>query len=133
MSAAADVVCGALVLALKARAELVGIEGLGAEAGAGSLPRVSVQVPDVGDWGTKTERGREVRTSVSVRVARGQRLRLPGLVDAVEAAGVALNGNIGGWWIGSAVLMRTRTVDQADGSRVATVEHRVRVLEGGMP
>ena len=119
----------ALLLALKARAELAGIEGLEADAGAGSLPRIAVTIPEVGDWGTKTARGREVRTSVSVRVARGQRLRLSGLVDAVEAAGVALNGNIGGWWIGSAVLMRTRIADQADGSRLATVEHRVRVLE----
>lgn len=129
MSAAADVVRGAMVLALGARAELVGIAGLGVEAGAGSLPRLAVAVPDVGDWGTKTARGREVRTSVSVRVARGQRLRMPGLVDAVEAAGVALNGSIGGWWIGSAVLMRSRVADQADGSRLAVVEHRVRVLE----
>lgn len=129
MSAAADVVRGALVLALGARAELVGIAGLGVEAGAGSLPRIVVAVPEVGDWGTKTARGREVRTSVSVRVARGQRLRMPGLVDAIELAGVALNGNIGGWWIGSAVLMRSRVADQADGSRLAVVEHRVRVLE----
>ncbi|MDB5714270.1 MAG: hypothetical protein JWO15_1667 [Sphingomonadales bacterium] len=129
MSAAADVVRAALVLALKAQGELVGIAGLDAEAGAGSLPRLSVDVPEVGDWGTKTARGREVRTAVTLRVAHGQRLRLPGLVDAVEAAGVALNGNIGGWWIGSAVLLRSRVADQADGSRVATVEHRVRVLE----
>jgi hypothetical protein len=129
MSVAADVVRGALVASLSARAELAGIEGLFADVGAGSLPRITVSVPEVGDWGTKTERGREVRTSVSLRVARGQRLRLPGLVDAVEAAGVALNGDVGGWWIGSAVLMRSRTVDQADGSRLATVEHRVRVLE----
>ncbi|CAN5193140.1 hypothetical protein BH09PSE3_BH09PSE3_00900 [soil metagenome] len=126
---AADVVRDALVLALKARAELAGIEGLNADAGAGVLPRLSVEIPEVGDWGNKTARGREVRTSVSLRVARGQRLRLAGLVDAAEAAGVALNGDIGGWWIGSAVLLRTRVADQPDGSRVATVEHRVRVME----
>ena len=70
-----------------------------------------------------------VRAALSVRVARGQQLRLPALVDATEAAGVALHGNICGWSVGSAVLIRTRTVDQADGVRVATVEHRVRVLE----
>jgi hypothetical protein len=117
-----------LIAALAAKAAFAGVAGLGVEPTAGSLPQVDVAWPLVSDWGTKSETGRELRTLVTVRVAKGQRGRLPDLVAAAEAAGVSLGGVIDGWSVGSAVLMRTQIGDERDGVRVARVEHRVRVL-----
>jgi hypothetical protein len=124
----ADVFRTALIGALAADAAFAGVAGLGVEPTAGSLPQVDVAWPLVSDWGTKSETGRELRTLVTLRVAKGQRGRLPDLVAAVEAAGVSLAGVIDGWAVASAVLMRSQTVDERDGVRVARVEHRVRVL-----
>lgn len=119
----------AFVEALRARGELYGIEGVSAETSGGALPQVVVEPPSAIGWGTKTERGREVRTSVRVRVAKGQASRLPALIGAVEAAGESLTGALGRWRVASAILTRTRTGTGAKGTIVAVVEHRVRVLE----
>ena len=118
-----------LIAALAAAPAFAGVAGLGIEPTAGSLPQVDVAWPLVSDWGTKSETGRELRTLVSLRVAKGQRARLPNMVAAAEAAGVSLSGVIDDWSVGSAVLMRTQIGDERDGVRVARVEHRVRVLE----
>jgi hypothetical protein len=126
---AGEAVRTALRARLCARRELAGLEGLRADIAPNGLPRISIDPGDLADWSTKDLRGREVRTLVSVRVARGQALRLPSMAAAIEAAGEALSGDIGGWRVASAVLMQTRTVDQADGTRVTQVAHRVRVLE----
>jgi hypothetical protein len=124
-----EVVRDALIAALAAERAFASVAGLGLEPTAGSLPQVDVAWPLVSDWGTKSETGRELRTLVTVRVAKGQRARMPTMVAAAEAAGVSLGGIIDGWSVGSAVLMRTQISDQRDGVRVARVEHRVRVLE----
>jgi hypothetical protein len=124
-----EVVRDALIAALAAERAFANVAGLGLEPTAGSLPQVDVAWPLVSDWGTKSETGRELRTLVTVRVAKGQRARMPTMVAAAEAAGVSLGGTIDGWSVGSAVLMRTQISDQRDGVRVARVEHRVRVLE----
>ena len=129
MSDAGTVVRDGLIAALTKRRELMGVDGLDDDTSVSALPRVTVDPPDLSDWGTKSTRGREVRTTVSVRVARGQRLRLPMMTAAVEATGEALRGDIGGWSIASAVLTRTRVIDQSDGTRVAQIEHRIRILE----
>ena len=92
------------------------------------MPQVDVAWPLVSDWGTKSETGRELRTLVILRVAKGQRARLPAMVAATEAAGVSFSGVIDGWAVGSAVLMRTQIGDARDGVRTARIEHRVRVL-----
>jgi hypothetical protein len=123
------VVREALMAALAAEPAFAGVAGLGLEATAGSLPQVDVAWPLVSDWGTKSETGRELRTLVTLRVAKGQRARMPDLVEAAERAGVSLGGAIGDWSVGSAVLMRTQIIDARDGARVARIEHRVRVLE----
>ena len=123
-----EVVRDALIAALAATAAFEGVAGLGLEPTAGSLPQVDVAWPIGSDWGTKSETGRELRTLVTLRVAKGQRARLPTMVAAAEAAGVALSGVIDGWSVGSAVLMRTQISDARDGVRVARVEHRIRVL-----
>jgi hypothetical protein len=124
-----EVVRDALIAALAAERAFANVAGLGLEPTAGSLPQVDVAWPLVSDWGTKSETGRELRTLVTVRVAKGQRARMPTMVAAAEAAGVSLGGTIDGWSVGSAVLMRTQISDQRDGVRVARIEHRVRVLE----
>lgn len=124
-----EAVRGGLIAALAAVPAFAGVAGLGIEPTAGSLPQVDVAWPLVSDWGTKSETGRELRTLVTLRVAKGQRARLPDMVAAAEAAGVSLSGAIDDWSVGSAVLMRTQIGDERDGVRVARVEHRVRVLE----
>lgn len=123
-----EAVRGALIAALAADAAFAGVAGLGLEPTPGSLPQVDVTVPLASDWGTKSEIGRELRTLVTLRVAKGQRARLPGMVAGAEAAGASLSGVINGWSVGSAVLTRTQNADARDGVRVARVEHRIRVL-----
>ena len=123
-----EVVRAALIAALSADAAFDGVAGLGLEPTAGSMPQVDVAWPLVSDWGTKSETGRELRTLVILRVAKGQRARLPEMVAAAEAAGVSFSGVIDGWAVGSAVLMRTQISDARDGVRTARIEHRVRVL-----
>jgi hypothetical protein len=118
-----------LIAAIAAQPAFAGVAGLGLEPTAGSLPQADVAWPLVSDWGTKSETGRELRTLVTLRVAKGQRARMPAMVAAAEAAGTSLGGVIDGWAVGSAVLMRTQIADARDGVRVARVEHRVRVLE----
>jgi len=120
----------ALLKGLRARRELSGVEGRDGGLETSSLPRVSVEPVDVLDWSAKAATGREVRTAVSLRVAKGQTLRLPMLSAAVASAGEALSGDLDGWHVASAVLLRVRTADRTDGTRVARVEHRVRVMMG---
>lgn len=128
---AGEAVRTALLKQLRARRELGGVEGRDGGLETSALPRLAVEPPEVTDWSAKGMRGREVRTAVSLRVAKGQALRLPMLGDAVAAAGEALGGDLGGGWhVASAVLLRVRTADRADGTRVARVEHRVRVMAG---
>jgi hypothetical protein len=130
MSDAIEAVRAALMRALAGSAELGCVAVSDGSGGVTTLPRVTVEPPDSRDWGTKTETGREVVTSVTARVARGQRAALPGLVAEIEAVGAALAGDLGGWRVASAVFVRTRTADAADGTRVARIEHPVRVLAG---
>lgn len=124
-----EVVRDALIAGLAADTGFAGVAGLGVIPTSGSLPQVDVAWPLVSDWGTKSETGRELRTLVTLRVAKGQRARMPEMVAATERAGVALGGRIENWSVASAVLMRTQISDERDGVRVARIEHRVRVLE----
>ena len=129
MTTAAESVRMALVSALGAQAAFVGVEGLQRTTGRASLPQVTIDDPQSSDWGTKSARGREVRTAISMRVARGQAMRLPAMIAAAESVGEAMAGDLGGWRVASAVLLRSRSFDASDGTRPALVEHRVRVLE----
>ena len=128
MSAPGEAIRDALIAAMRAQPALAGTAGLGVEPGIGTLPRITVDPLAASDWGTKTEAGRELRSFVTLRVAKGQAARLPDMVAAVESAGVSLMGVIDGWAVASAVLIRSRFVTEADGVRAAQVEHRVRVL-----
>ena len=126
---ASDCVRAALVTALGRAPVFAGVEGLAHDSVPTALPHVRVDPPVASDWGTKDKRGRELRTTIGLRVARGQALRLPSLIAAAEAAGEQLTGDLGGWGVASAVLIRSRSFDAVDGTRMATIEHRVRVLE----
>lgn len=122
----------ALLVAIRADPLLAGL-GMG-EGGGDELPSVRVDPPQATDWGTKDARGREVRTSVALRVAAGQAERLPTLVAAVEAAGEGLRGDLdngaAGWRVASAVLLRSASFAPDVRTRAALVEHRMRVIEG---
>ncbi len=122
------IVRDALIAALAGDGALGGVAGLGTEPTAGSLPQVDVAWPLGSDWSTKSESGRELRTIVTLRVAKGQRDRLPDMIAATETAGTSLRGIIAGWSVASAVLLRTQIGVARDGSREARVEHRIRVL-----
>ena len=98
-------------------------------AGPGAvLPRIEMGEPAASDWSAVEVRGRELRTAVAVRVAEGQRGRLGPICAAIEAAGEALAGDIGGWRVAGAVFVRARPVADKNAAAV-TVEHRVRVVE----
>lgn len=125
---ASEAVRAAVIEGLLARGEFAGVGGLRRDTAANALPQASVEAGTTADWGTKDAAGRELRVVVTIRVARGQAMRLPMMVAAAEAVGAALSGDLGGWHVGSAVLIRSRSFDAADGTKAATVEHRVRVL-----
>lgn len=126
---AGEAVRAALVAGLLARAEFAGIDGLRRDTSANALPQANVETGTAGDWSTKDAAGREVRAVVTIRVARGQAMRLPMMVAAAESVGTLLSGDLGGWHVGSAVLVRSRSFDAPDGTKAATVEHRARVLQ----
>ncbi len=127
---AGEAVRNALLKELRAHPELGGIEGQDGGTETSALPRLGVAPADVTDWSAKGATGREVRTTIDVRVAKGQVLRLPMISTAVAAAGEALKGNLDGWYVASAVLLGVRNADRADGTRVARIEHRIRVMMG---
>ncbi len=128
-TSAPDAVRRALVALLGARIEFATVDGRVHRTAPTTLPQVTVDDPQASDWGTKSDRGRELRTAISIRVAQGQRPRLAAMVAGAESAGEALAGDIGGWRVASAVLVRSRSFDASDGTRAALVEHRIRVLE----
>lgn len=127
---AGEAVRAAVTAGLLSRAEFAGIDGLRCDTSANALPQANVEAGTAGDWSTKDAAGREIRAVVTIRVARGQVMRLPMMVAAAESVGTALSGDLGGWHVGSAVLVRSRSFDAPDGTKAATVEHRVRVLAG---
>ena len=128
MTDAGDTVRSVLVAALSKEAALAEVAGLGLEPTTGSLPQIDIAIPLVSDWGTKSEAGREVRTFVALRAAKGQRGRMPAMTEAIERAGAAIGGIIDGWSVASAVMIRTQISDERDGTRVARIEHRIRIL-----
>lgn len=126
---ATEAVRAAMLAAMLARPEFANVDGLRRDTSANALPQASVEAGTAGDWSTKDATGREIRAVVTIRVARGQAMRLPMMVAAAESVGSALSGNLGGWHVGSAVLVRSRSSDAPDGTKAATVEHRIRVLQ----
>ena len=81
------------------------------------------------DWGAKGADGRELRLTVRVHDAGESWARTAALQGAVARAIEGLPRTIGGWSVGSVVLVRARTL--RDGARgwLGTVEMRVRGME----
>lgn len=125
---AGEKVRGALAARLRADVALAGVRIVDAEPDLSVLPRIDVARPQEIDWSAKDFRGREMKTAVTVRVAAGQRGRMGVLAEAVERAGEALDGDIGGWRVAGAVFLRARSVADKGGIAML-VEHRVRVVE----
>lgn len=129
MSGAAEAVAAALAARLREATGLTGVALFEGAAAGAVLPRMEIGGSQGSDWSATAMRGRELRTAVTVRVAEGQRARIGGLVAAVEAAGEALAGDIGGWRVAGAVFLRSRPVTEKGGGAAVLVEHRVRVAE----
>ena len=125
---AGEAVRAALAAQLRGEPVLAGIAVVDARPGPGILPRIEVAEPQGIDWSAKDFRGRELRTAVTVRVAAGQRGRMGAMAEAVERAGEALHGDIGGWRVAGTLFLRARSVAEKTGSAML-VEHRVRVME----
>jgi hypothetical protein len=125
---AGEAVRAAISNALRARPEFVGVDGLVRDTSPNNLPQAKVEVAGVTDWSAKACKGREIRTLTTIRVSRGQEMRLPMMIVAAEDAGTTLQGALGDWQVGSAVLSASRSGPLADGTRRAVVEHRVRVM-----
>lgn len=124
---AAGAVRTALAAAL--RAELAGVAVFDGAGGAGVLPRIEIGEPQTIDWSAKGMRGRELRTAATLRVAAGQRARMPALCAGAERAGEMLAGDLDGWRVAGAVFLRARGVEEKSGGLAMLVEHRVRVVE----
>ena len=77
------------------------------------------------EWGAKDRPGREIRLGLTI-ADRGPSERIAGLVDACEAALVALPRSFAGWENGGAALTRLRMTRRADGLRLALIDVRVR-------
>ncbi len=95
-----------------------------------SHPYAEVAETFATDWGTKDRRGREVRLAVLLHDAGETSARLVDLAEAVEAAVLAMPRDIGGWRIASLVFVRSRIAGERPGRWLASVEFRVRVLQG---
>ncbi|MGF1549195.1 MAG: hypothetical protein ACFBQW_01465 [Sphingomonadaceae bacterium] len=126
---AAEALRAEIVAALAAAPAFAGVPVHAGEAPHGVLPRADVAPPQAIDWSAKDRRGLELRTAIRIRVARGQEERLGALRAAAEEAGEALAGEIGIWDVGSAVLLRARSLEMPSGELGALVEHRVRMME----
>jgi hypothetical protein len=123
---------GALVAALRGSADFGGaingvFEGPAVKA---SAPYAEVQPLIAVDWSTKDKAGRELRPAVTIRDAGEGPARLHALVGAACAAIEAMPRDLDGWRIASLVFVRSRMLREAPGRWAATVEFRVRVLEG---
>ena len=128
MSDAGNGVKAGLIDAIGAAAELAEVPLYTADAPAGVLPRIEVAEPIGTDWSAKDWRGRELRTAMTIRLAAGQTDRLGTMRSAAEAAGEAIAADLGGWRVASAVLLRSRVIEERSGVLAVLVEHRLRVM-----
>lgn len=129
MSDAGSAVKDGLIDAIADVAELAEVPLYTAAVPAGVLPRIEVAEPIGADWSAKDWRGRELRTAVTIRLATGQADRLGAMRAAAEAAGETIAGVLDGWRVASAVLLRSRMIEERGGVLAVLVEHRVRVTE----
>lgn len=92
-------------------------------------PWIEVLMPVSADWSVKGARGRELRLAVIVRDAGEAPTRLLDLLDAAGAAIEALPRALGGWQLGAAVFLRSRTAREANGQWIGSCDYRLRAIE----
>ena len=80
-----------------------------------------------GDWSTKDQAGRELRSLVLIRDREDVPDRVQALGDAAEVALAALGPALGDWRLVSLVLVRRRLQRERDGW-LLLIEHRARLL-----
>jgi hypothetical protein len=82
------------------------------------------------DWSAKGVAGREVRLTVRIHDAGESWARAVSLQGAASIAIEALPRDLGGWRLGSVVLLRARTARDGSAGWLGTIEYRVRAMEG---
>ena len=82
------------------------------------------------DWSAKDIVGREVRLVIRIVDVGESWSRAVLLQGAASAAIEALPRDLGGWRLGSVVMLRARTVRDGASGWLGTVEYRLRAMEG---
>ena len=82
------------------------------------------------DWGAKDRAGRELRLLVTLRDAGETAVRLAALSASVGAAIEALPRDLTGWRVASVLLVRDRSWATSPGQWSASVDYRIRMMEG---
>jgi hypothetical protein len=127
MSALSDVT-SAVIAALKAAPGLASLNRVGTGEGERSpVPYAWIGEAAAGEWGAKLPEGHELTFSISI-ADRGDPARLAALVEEAEEALRALPRPIGRWDHAGPRLRRTRQIQRRDGTRIASIDMRLRVL-----
>jgi len=93
-----------------------------------SLPWLGIVASASGDWGTKTERGREVRVALELH-CRGDRPGDAGdLVAAIERRIEAFPRAQAGFAVASVRFLRARAEQRDAASRAVLLEYRFRLI-----
>ncbi|WP_277971524.1 tail completion protein gp17 [Sphingomonas echinoides] len=82
------------------------------------------------DWGAKDRAGRELRLLVTLRDAGETAVRLAALSASVGSAIEGLPRDLPGWRVASVVLVRSRSWGTSPGQWSASVDYRIRMMEG---
>ncbi len=128
MSAAEAAVTDAVLRALKAAPGLAALNRIGSgEGDRAPVPHAWITETSGSDWGAKERAGREVRLVLSM-ADRGEDARLNALCAAAQDALLALPRPLTSWDHTGVRVLRVRTAQRRDGTRVATIEARVRLL-----
>ena len=93
-----------------------------------AFPYILISDSPVTDWSTKTERGREIRLSLTIWDDGEEAESLRGLMIAVEAAMDGFPRDLPGWHVASLVFLRSLISRDPDAPSAALIEYRVRVL-----
>jgi hypothetical protein len=98
------------------------------------FPYATVDCGPETDWGHKSGKGRELRVAVTVRDAGERPVRLPSLMNAVEAA-LDSAPAAEGWQVVTFAWLRSRSVREGRAPGpvewTGVAEYRARMLESG--
>ncbi len=118
----------AVLAALKAAPGLAALNRIGSGEGERApAPHAWISEISGTEWGVKDRLGRELRLVLAI-ADRGEAARLADLSAAAEAALADVPRPLGDWDHSGLRVVRVRTVQRRDGTRVTTIEARVRIL-----